>query len=279
MEELTKFTRTIKLTGTENILVASMNLPLVPYKQKDGKWSLQMSAFALYSGVHSILSRDFPKARWVGFCDIPKSVSESDRREIELLLNKRRCYPIFLDPAIKSLFFTYYENVLYPFFHNFVEPTDNFSMLRPEHWETFCHVNKLFAEEILVHLKPNTLIWLNDMHLLMCPLQIVLNNPYANIGLFVHTSFPSAELFKVFPQRTGILQSMLCCNIVGFHAFTYARHFLIACRRILGIEHKIENGFIFIESCNRKVMVKVDHGGIDINFVEVFFLILRSNRI
>ena len=109
-----------------------------------------------------------------------------------------------------------------------------------EYWEAYNQVNRKFTEIIISLTKANALIWINDMHLLMCPLQIIRKNEYANIGLFIHSSFPTAEVYKLFPYREEILRSMLCCNIVGFHVFMYARHVLIACRRILGITHQIK---------------------------------------
>ena len=112
-------------------------------------------------------------------------------------------------------------------------------MLRTEYWEAYNQVNKLFADTILSLSKMNTLIWINDMHLLLCPVKITSKNEYANIGLFIHSSFPTAEVYRIFPHREYILGSMLCCNIVGFHVFTYARHFVIACRRVLGLAHQI----------------------------------------
>lgn len=101
-------------------------------------------------------------------------------------------------------------------------------------------VNRKFTNTIINLTSSNPIIWINDMHLLMCPVQIIKKNTYANIGLFIHSSFPTAEIYKIFPYREEILGSMLCCNIVGFHLFTYARHFIIACRRILGISHNTE---------------------------------------
>ncbi len=100
-------------------------------------------------------------------------------------------------------------------------------------------VNRLFANTIISVPCQNPLIWINDMHLLMCPVRVIMKNEYANIGLFIHSSFPTAEVYKLFPHRDEILGSMLCCNIVGFHVFTYARHFIVACRRIMGLAHQI----------------------------------------
>lgn len=98
-------------------------------------------------------------------------------------------------------------------------------------------MNKKITDTVISLTKADPIIWINDMHLLMCPMQIIRKNQYANVGLFIHSSFPTAEIYKLFPYREEILRSMLCCNIVGFHVFTYARHFLVACRRILGMTH------------------------------------------
>ncbi len=84
------------------------------------------------------------------------------------------------------------------------------------------------------------LIWVNDIHLLMCPLFIIMKYTYANVGLFLHSSFPTTDVFSIFPYRDDILRSMLCCNLIGFNLYPDVRHFLGACRRLLGITHKTE---------------------------------------
>lgn len=181
-----------------------------------------------------------PNAKWIGHYEPPEDATEEDINEIENVLAKFNCVPVYIDKTLLSKFFNYYENVLYPFFHNFVCPTDNFEFMTPEYWEAYNMVNKKFTDAIIGLSKSDSVIWLNDMHLLMCPIQIVRKNVYANIGLFIHSSFPSGEIYKVFPFREEILRSMLCCNIIGFHVFMYARHFIIACRRILGLTHQTQ---------------------------------------
>ncbi|SCV73512.1 BQ2448_7438 [Microbotryum intermedium] len=46
------------------------------------------------------------------------------------------------------------------------------------------------------------------------------------IGFFLHTPFPSSEVFRVLPVRREILLGMLNCDLIGFHTYDYARHFL-----------------------------------------------------
>lgn len=55
------------------------------------------------------------------------------------------------------------------------------------------------------------------------------------IGFFLHTPFPSSEIYRILPVRREILLGILHCDLIGFHTYDYARHFLSACTRILGI--------------------------------------------
>ncbi|SCZ94956.1 BZ3500_MvSof-1268-A1-R1_Chr11-3g03505 [Microbotryum saponariae] len=55
------------------------------------------------------------------------------------------------------------------------------------------------------------------------------------IGFFLHTPFPSSEVFRVLPVRREILLGMLNCDLIGFHTYDYARHFLSSVSRLLGL--------------------------------------------
>ncbi|WVQ85139.1 alpha,alpha-trehalose-phosphate synthase [UDP-forming] [Cryptococcus sp. DSM 104549] len=56
------------------------------------------------------------------------------------------------------------------------------------------------------------------------------------IGFFLHTPFPSSEIYRILPVRREILLGVLQCDLIGFHTYDYARHFLSSCTRILGLE-------------------------------------------
>lgn len=58
-----------------------MHLPLHPVKKPDGKWTLQLNNRSLYPALYDNISRGFRRAHWVGFCDLPKNVIESDKIE------------------------------------------------------------------------------------------------------------------------------------------------------------------------------------------------------
>ena len=56
------------------------------------------------------------------------------------------------------------------------------------------------------------------------------------MGWFLHTPFPSSEIYRALPRREEILRGVLKADLIGFHTYDYARHFMSACTRILGLE-------------------------------------------
>ena len=81
------------------------------------------------------------------------------------------------------------------------------------------------------------MIWVHDYHLMLLPqmLREEIGNTKKNIkiGFFLHTPFPSSEVYRILPVRKELLMGVLHCDLVGFHTYDYARHFLSSCSRIL----------------------------------------------
>lgn len=50
-------------------------------------------------------------------------------------------------------------------------------------------------------------------------------------------SYPLVDrlLRRILPVRREILLGVLYCDLIGFHTYDYARHFLSSCTRILGL--------------------------------------------
>ena len=68
--------------------------------------------------------------------------------------------------------------------------------------------------------RPGDLIWIHDYHLLLVPSLLRQALPDAAVGLFVHTPFPSSEVFRCLPRRNEILDGMLGANLVCFQVRT-----------------------------------------------------------
>ncbi|CAN0305050.1 unnamed protein product [Ectocarpus sp. 13 AM-2016] len=79
------------------------------------------------------------------------------------------------------------------------------------------------------------MIWVHGFHLLLLPSFLTRVLRTARVGLFLHTPFPSSEIFRTLPFREDLLRGMLNADQIGFHLFEYARHFITCCKRILGL--------------------------------------------
>lgn len=83
--------------------------------------------------------------------------------------------------------------------------------------------------------------------------------PDAKIGFFLHTAFPSAEVFRCLARKKELLHGMLGADLIGFQCREYTDHFLSTCAQILLVE-TVSNG-VQLEN----YFVNVTHQAIGIN--------------
>lgn len=81
----------------------------------------------------------------------------------------------------------------------------------------------------------------------------------------MHSPFPASEVLRCMSFRTRLLEGMLANDVIAFHTFPHARHFLQGCRRILGLPCQSQQGGRIGVSCRggRSVMVSINHVGIE----------------
>ena len=135
-------------------------------------------------------------------------------------------------------------------------------------WAAYTAVNRQFADVIIQNFNQGDLVWIHGFHLLILPSYLIRRIPMAKIGLFLHTPFPSSEIFRTLWCREDLLRGMLNADQVGFHLFEYARHFLTSCRRLLGLTNGMVpdtyGGYnLCVETGGRNVMVTSIHAGVE----------------
>lgn len=135
-------------------------------------------------------------------------------------------------------------------------------------WAAYTAVNRKFAEAVVQCFNEGDLVWIHGFHLLILPSFLTRRIPMAKVGIFLHTPFPSSEIFRTLWCREDLLRGMLNADQVGFHLFEYARHFLTCSRRLLGLKYGMipdESGGhnLAIETNGRNVAVTSIHAGID----------------
>jgi trehalose 6-phosphate synthase/phosphatase len=77
------------------------------------------------------------------------------------------------------------------------------------------------------------------------------------LGFFLHSLFLSSEIYKTLPVREELLRALLNSDLIGFHTFDYARHFLSCCGRMLGLSYEFKRGHICLKYYDRPVSIKI----------------------
>lgn len=132
------------------------------------------------------------------------------------------------------------DSILWPLFH--YHPGE--ISFDENAWVAYRDANRLFAKAVAKSVKDGDLVWVHDYHLMLLPAmlreEIGTSVKNVKIGFFLHTPFPSSEIYRILPVREEILEGVLHCDLLGFHTFDYARHFLSSCSRILFVSPLLE---------------------------------------
>jgi trehalose 6-phosphate synthase/phosphatase len=242
-----------KKASARRIIVVSNRLPVTISRRKDGL-KIQQSPGGLATCLRSI--REEGKAVFIGWPGYWPS-NAKEKQYIENTLKRRhQCYPVFIPPAeISKYYYGFANKTLWPLFHYF--PT--YCTYEESEWKAYQRVNQRFLQRIYRLGRPDDIFWIHDYHLMLLPALVRKSKPRSSIGFFHHIPFPSSEIFRLLPWRHEILEGLLGADLIGFHTYEYARHFLSSVLRLLGYEH--EFGAISID--NRIVRAENFPMGID----------------
>ncbi|KAI8910398.1 glycosyltransferase family 20-domain-containing protein [Gorgonomyces haynaldii] len=130
----------------------------------------------------------------------------------------------------------YCKSELWPLFHYVLWDNATNGQKESVYYRHYTKVNELFSNVIYETYQEGDIIWIQDYHLLLLPAMLRKRLPSAKIGFFLHTPFPSSEIFRCLPNRTEILSGVLGSNLIGFQTYSHARHFISSCTRVLGLE-------------------------------------------
>jgi len=218
----------------KKLIITSTRLP-VSVSKVNGRLHFSQSTGGLATGVSSVSkSRD---SVWVGWPGISSDeLTAKDKVEITKELKKYKCHPIFLSKGdVENYYSGYCNATIWPLFHYFTKMT----AYEPVYWESYKKVNALFYKEIKQFINDDAQIWVHDYQLMLLPQLIRDKNKEALIGFFLHTPFPSFEIFRLLPERTEILKGLLGASLIGFHTYDYVSHFLTSVTRTVGYENNL----------------------------------------
>ncbi|KAI8332220.1 glycosyltransferase family 20-domain-containing protein [Chlamydoabsidia padenii] len=169
--------------------------------------------------------------------DMDQFTEEEKYELVQQLYHQYGCLPLFLDnDSVNGHYYGYCKTMLWPLFNYILWSDATDGRIERKQWEIYKSVNQQYADMVLKHYTEDDTVWIHDYHLLLVPAMVRSKLPKARIGLFLHASFPSSEIFRICPKREEILKGMLGANLIGFQTYANSRHFISNCTRLLGFE-------------------------------------------
>ena len=257
-------------------------------RQKDESkivdWEISWDKDALLSRKKATQA-DYMRILFVGTLRTAIPVDQEDL--VAKKLERFNCVPVFLPPAFyERVYNGYIHKTLWTIFHNAVDIYGRLPSLwwngnvQEQQWESYMDMNNKFAGKIVEVFCTGDTVWIQDIGLLILPSFLVRRiRQKMSIGIFIHTPFPSSEIFRTLSVREKLLRGMLNADHIGFHLYEYARHFIACCRRILGLTIKDRRGgCILIEYQGREVAVTVAHASIEPDVVTSRLLVDQTKE-
>lgn len=249
------------------VIVVANRLPMSASRDdKTGEWTFRMSSGGLVTALQGV--RDTHKFIWIGWLGGAEVAENEQAMVAERLLREYSCVPVFLSDSLVDKYYNGFSNdVLWPLFHYVPLPMYKAGAEKKfdkSLWEAYKEANIIFAKVVSSVYEEGDFVWVHDYHLMRLPYELRQRHPRCRIGWFLHTPFPSSEIYRILPVRKPLLEGLLSADLVGFHTFDYARHFLSACTRVL---EKVESSPRGVDYDSHFMSLGVFPVGIDPDFI------------
>ncbi len=206
------------------MILVSNRLPVTLRRGRDGVTDVIRSSGGLVAALGPI--HEAGDGMWIG------NLGDKLEPDIRDALSDHRYVAVSVSNAeTRGYYYGYSNSSVWPLFHYMPER----AKFDRTYFEAYRAVNQRFADQIVESFEPGDTIWVQDYQLMLVPAMVRERLPDARIGFFLHIPFPSSEMFRLLPQREEIARGLLGANVIGFHTYDYARHFVSSVLRTLGI--------------------------------------------
>lgn len=233
----------VDISDDDEILMCSFYLPLNIEKDENGKFNFIPTNDALYHTLYRII-KDKENIKWFGLLKNENNFSNNEREQIKELLEEKNMYLLDIDKDLYNNLIELIQEIIEPMIH-YVSPDPSIKKDFTRYitlWNAYKDYNDLVSKTLFKYLNKKTIIFLHDYQFFLVPSKLysmvkhnkdLLQN--LAIGLFIHSPFPSFDVFKHFFFREDLLKSMLKCRVIGFHTFDSSRNFFQSSKRLLSI--------------------------------------------
>jgi len=292
-----------QVSERESMFIACYHLPVILTRDLETSlwtacWSESLIAKSEMYGVSSTR-----KTTWLGtVSNIPVQAlrDPKEREAIRKVLEPMDCIPIFFEEE-HLLDLMYSGSVSQETLKQVQSDWDQSRL--DSWWQAYIKVNQKFSQVVAQLVSGGDIVWVHDYHLALLPrmlrevrkeTDVVTDakkaplssiNEYAEEGgakdrvcpvrmvFFIHVPFPTSQVFRELEHGEALLEGMLHADVVGFHAFDHARHFLNAAKRILGLTYEsLAGGLIGVRHRGTKILVTVSNVSVETDIIDALLV-------
>ncbi|MGB0669889.1 MAG: glucosylglycerol-phosphate synthase [Rhodospirillales bacterium] len=209
-----------------------------PYEEVEVDGRVERRENKSPNGIVPTLKSFFGRARggsWVAWklADDPANPDFEKVITIEDSFGTYRVSRLALTPEqVTSFYHVTSKEAMWPILHSFKERYN----YDPVDWPIYREVNWAFAEAAAAEADDDGVVWVHDYNLWLVPQYLRQIKPSLRIAFFHHTPFPAADMFNVMSWRKEIVESLLCCDVVGFHVPRYAANFAAVAKSLCNVK-------------------------------------------
>ncbi|KAL8229037.1 hypothetical protein R6Q57_013937 [Mikania cordata] len=247
----------------DRLIIVANQLPIQARRKTNGSkgWDFSLDENSLLLQLKDGLGLEKDEIDVIFVGCLKEEIHPNEQDEVsQTLLETFKCVPTFFPPGLYTRFYHgFCKQQLWPLFHYMLPLSPDLGgRFNRSLWQAYVSVNKIFADRIMEVISPeDDFVWIHDYHLMVLPTFLRKRFNRVKLGFFLHSPFPSSEIYKTLPVREEILRALLNSDLIGFHTFDYARHFLSCCSRMLGISYESKRGYISLEYYGRTVTIKI----------------------
>ena len=142
--------RTVKLDPSEWIIQVTHQLPYRLTSKEPGQFTAEasyQSPALLYGNLDELAQTKTYNFVWVGIVVTDHPLTKEEEELADKVLAEKKCYAIYYTEEQINAYLRFYEGIVRPNMHNFVDPSDHLKAVSTE-WAEFKAVNARVARRV-----------------------------------------------------------------------------------------------------------------------------------
>jgi len=253
-----------KKTLLNRLVVVSNRLPVTIRKDGDGELQVKPSSGGLVTALSPVMRNT--EGLWIGWPGSTATYLDGHLTSAGSQLGCTFEKVVLSEKEFNDYYLGFCNQILWPLFHD--QP--QFCRIDFGYWQSYSEVNRKFAQTVAQISKSDDYIWVQDYHLLLLAMKLRSIGVKRQTGFFLHTPFPSPEIFELLPWRNQILEALLDYDLLGFQAQRDRDNFIQCIEQTVGgLSYEYRDRLIVVDSDNDKTAIGVFPISIDASEFEM----------